>query len=172
MKTFHFSIVLGNANPDSENLEDRLFEAGCDDALVCAYGETVYLEFDREAETALDALNSATLAIKNAGFQIRSYQEGGVVNLSDIARRTQLTRAAVNYYAKGTRGPKGFPKPIYGLDSPTPLYDWAEVAVWLVKHDKLQQEAAEVAVASHQLQLGLLRGGAELSSQEGHSPGH
>ncbi|MEX5538901.1 hypothetical protein ABFV54_27725, partial [Pseudomonas syringae] len=59
MDMYHFTIVIRDARYQLSDLEDRLFEAGCDDALLCSYNDTVYLEFDREAESAEIAIKSA-----------------------------------------------------------------------------------------------------------------
>ena len=39
-------------------IENQFFEAGCDDALLCSFNNTVYLEFCREAECAEKAIKS------------------------------------------------------------------------------------------------------------------
>ena len=49
MSTYHFTVVVRDARSDLADIEDKFFEAGCDDALLCSYNGTVYLEFDREA---------------------------------------------------------------------------------------------------------------------------
>ena len=59
MNTYHFTIVIRDARADMPGLEDSLFNAGCDDALVCSHNQTVYLEFDREADSAATAIRSA-----------------------------------------------------------------------------------------------------------------
>lgn len=46
--------------------EDRLFEAGCNDALVCSTNDNIYLEFMREAETLDFAIHSAIQDIERA----------------------------------------------------------------------------------------------------------
>ena len=56
MNTYHFTVVVRDARSDLADLEDSFFEAGCDDALLCTYNDTVYLEFDREAHDAVTAI--------------------------------------------------------------------------------------------------------------------
>lgn len=34
IKTYQFTLVLKNINEHTDSLEDSLFEAGCDDALI------------------------------------------------------------------------------------------------------------------------------------------
>jgi len=155
MKTeFEFTIVLGSsAAPHMPDLEDSLFEAGCGDALVCAYGRTVYLEFCREATTAKKALNSAIKDILSAGFNVLSIQEGGCASISEMSARAGLTRSALDNYLKGKRGENDFPHPVYGLSTKSPQFQWPEVANWLYKHEKIEKRVVDVAVAAQDFDL-------------------
>jgi transcriptional regulator with XRE-family HTH domain len=69
-----------------------------------------------------------------------------LVNLSDIAARAGLTRAAISQYSKGQRS-ENFPSPVARVTSDTPLWDWATVATWLFRHQKLSREEAVEAEA-------------------------
>lgn len=144
MNTYHFTIVVRDADARAENLEDRLFEAGCDDALICFHNQTVYLEFDRQADTAEQAVASAMANIKQAGFKDLVLQETGVATLAEMAARAGLTRAALSNYANGKRG-EAFPAPMYGVTSGSALYSWPEVANWLYRHGKLMKHQVEIA---------------------------
>lgn len=68
MNIHHFIIILKDANAFDNNLDDRLFIAGCDDALVCRLGNLVYLEFDKEAVDAKTAIADAFNNLNQAGF--------------------------------------------------------------------------------------------------------
>ena len=140
--TYHFTIVIRDA-ADSTNIEDRLYEAGCDDALVCWRDRILYLEFDREAADAKTAVHSAFADIHRAGFHDLILQESGIATLAEIATRAGLTRAALSNYAKGKRG-KAFPLPMYGVTGSTALYSWPEVAAWLYQHGQLAQTQLDV----------------------------
>ena len=142
MNTYRFSILIRDA--DLHDLEDRLYEAGCDDALLCFYNQTPYLEFDREAESAEAAVRSALSNIRAAGFSDLVLQESGVATLSEMAARAGLTRAALSNYALGKRG-SGFPAPMYGVGSGSALYSWPEVAGWLHRHGQLSQAQYDIA---------------------------
>ena len=142
MNTYRFSILIRDA--DLHDLEDRLYEAGCDDALLCFYNQTPYLEFDREAESAEAAARSALSNIRAAGFGNLVLQESGVATLSEMAARAGLTRAALSNYATGKRG-GGFPAPMYGVGSGSALYSWPEVAGWLHRHGQLSQAQYDIA---------------------------
>ena len=85
MNTYHFTIVIRDARTDMPDLEDRLFTAVCDDALVCSHNQTVYLEFDREADSAETAIRSELENIRAAGFNDPVIQEAVVSTLAEVA---------------------------------------------------------------------------------------
>mgnify|MGYP001112674886 FL=1 len=68
MTLFHFSLTLDGVTADTTGLEDALHSAGCDDALICFYGKTVYLEFDRESDNFAHAICSAISDIESANI--------------------------------------------------------------------------------------------------------
>jgi AcrR family transcriptional regulator len=148
MNTYHFTVAVRDARADMDDLEDRLFAAGCDDALVCSHNQAVYLEFDRQAKTAKQAIKTALANIRAAGFTQLVVQESGVSSLAEIAARAGMSRAAFSLYAKNKRGDGNFPPPVYGVSSGSALYSWPEVAAWLYKQGKLPQSQYEVALAS------------------------
>lgn len=67
VSTFSFTVVLEGLSDITEDLENRLFEAGCDDTLLCCTDGVVYLEFDREAGSLAEAIGSAVRNIVAAG---------------------------------------------------------------------------------------------------------
>lgn len=145
MNNYHFTVVIRDARFDMVDLEDRLFEAGCDDALVCSYNNTVYLEFDREAESAAYAIKSALDNIRSAGFKALVVEENGYATLSEMAERAGMSRQALSLYAQNKRGDGQFPTPVYGLSSKAALWFWPEVATWLYQKGKLAQAPYDVA---------------------------
>lgn len=138
MAQYTFTLTLSGVTADTVGLEDALFTAGCDDALVCYYGKSVYLEFDREAssldlaiETAITDIESATIPM-----QVESV-DSMLVGLSDIAELTGLTRQAVALLKDGARGKGNFPAPVQRLSGNSPLWNWARVAEWLKDNNRL-----------------------------------
>lgn len=67
VSTFHFSVILEGLDDISDELANRLFEAGCDDTLLRCCDGVVYLEFDRDAESLAAAIGSAVRDISAAG---------------------------------------------------------------------------------------------------------
>jgi hypothetical protein len=47
MNTYNFTLILSESSQQIDNLEDLLFEAGCDDATLSFSNGITYLEFDR-----------------------------------------------------------------------------------------------------------------------------
>ncbi|WP_019518561.1 helix-turn-helix domain-containing protein [Faucicola boevrei] len=148
MNTYHFTIIVRDATAFDDSLDDLLFEAGCDDALVCRLDNVIYLEFDRIADTAKDAVKSAFANLNQAGFYDLILQEKGVSSLAEMAKRLDVSRATMSHYANNKRGCGNFPKPVAGVLSGSALYDWGEVAEWLYRQGKLSQNDYDVATVS------------------------
>lgn len=66
-QSYAFTLTLAGAAEITETIEDAIFEAGCDDALLWSRGGVVYLNFDREAATFEDAVASARADVARAG---------------------------------------------------------------------------------------------------------
>ena len=148
MKVFHFSLVLSGVGSVTPGLEDSLYEAGCDDALVCFYNQSVYLMFDREAESFKGAIVSAVADVESAscGAKVISVDAGDLVGLSDIAELTGMSRQAIALLKDGKRGAGMFPTPVLRLEGKQPLWKWCQVAQWLSGQGKIAEELAENAL--------------------------
>jgi hypothetical protein len=180
MKTHEFTIVASGLDPEAEDFEDRFYEAGCDDATISHQKGAIILEFAREAPTFAKALISAFADVQKAGAKVERIEPDYLVNLSDIATRSGLSRAAISLYCKGERG-DGFPAPVARVTSESPLWDWVDVSRWMVRHNKLPRDevlhARMVKEANLLAQSGDLKRGqivkqleqraAELDSTEG-----
>ncbi|MFH7765044.1 hypothetical protein [Acinetobacter sp. BSP-28] len=69
IKNFEFTIYIKDLKASHHCVEDRLFEAGCDDALLCSINNDLYLEFVRKAESLDFAIQNALRNIETAGCQ-------------------------------------------------------------------------------------------------------
>ncbi|MFT4926965.1 MAG: hypothetical protein ACI8WB_003065 [Phenylobacterium sp.] len=147
MNAFTFSLVLGGVDINTPELEDKLFEAGCDDGLICFYGHTVYIDFDREANDFKSAIMSAIKAIEQADLNAKvvSVDAGDYVGLSDVSKLTDISKQSIALLKDGKRGPGAFPNPVLRLDGRQPLWRWGEVADWLAANHKIAPELAENA---------------------------
>lgn len=141
--SYQFTLVLANVDDETPYLEDTLFEAGCDDALINYKNGTVYLDFDREAENLEEAVISAIQNVEAAGIgaQIVSVAPEHLVTLSDIAERVSLTKQSISLLASGERGRGGFPKPVLKISNKSPLWRWSSVAEWLYKQGKIKDQS-------------------------------
>ena len=59
MPIHHFTLIVDGSDLQTEPFIDALFEAGCDDATVGRTDGVQYIDFDREAESLGEAINSA-----------------------------------------------------------------------------------------------------------------
>jgi len=80
---FKFSICIIDLSVSNICIDDRIFEAGCDDVLICYIDNNIYLEFIRVAQSLDLAIESALNAIKVAGCQAMRIQ---VKNKSDTVK--------------------------------------------------------------------------------------
>jgi hypothetical protein len=67
---YSFTLQVSGLNTDAENYEDALYAAGCDDALVAVIGDSLFLDFDRDAPSFEEAIQSATMNIEKAGGKV------------------------------------------------------------------------------------------------------
>lgn len=156
---YDFSLLLEGVYEVNRNVEDALFEAGCDDATISVRFGRVFLNFSRSAQSLSAAVVSAICNVRDAriGATVLRVDACDLVTQAEIARRMQRTRQCVSMYISGDRGPGSFPPPIYNIVDGQPLWYWCEVAHWLrqsnlIKEDVLRR-AHEVAVINNLLEL-------------------
>ncbi|MCS2162664.1 DNA-binding protein [Scandinavium sp. H11S7] len=142
MSLFNFTLTLSGVTSDTTALEDRLFTAGCNDALVCFYGTAVYLEFDRDAQSLAQAVLCAVNDIESAGIGARVESvDSTLVGLSDIAELTGLTRQAIALLKDGARGSRQFPGPVQRVKGNSPLWHWRTVVDWLASEGRIPPDS-------------------------------
>lgn len=157
MKTYEFSIIASGLDPHAEDFEARFYDNGCDDALVSFQKGHIIVDFAREADSMAAAVGSAIEAVRAIGATVDRVEPDPLVSLSEIASRAEMTRAAMTQYAKGQRG-KDFPAPVARVTSDSPLWDWATVARWLFKNNKITREMAISAEAVSQANAVIVSG--------------
>jgi predicted DNA-binding transcriptional regulator AlpA len=141
LRSHSFTVIASGPKATPEDLADRFFDAGCDDATVSVQKGVTVLEFDRVARTFVSALLSAVRDVRRAGATVERIEPDPLVSASDIALRTGLGRAAISLYASGARG-SGFPHPVARVTTESPLWDWAEVSSWMHRRKKLALDVA------------------------------
>ncbi len=144
MMTYEFTLVLAGLDELTAELEDRLFEAGCDDAILGIRDQTAYLDFDRESGSATEAVLTAIEDAEGAaeGLEVRRVEPDDLVSAAEIGSRTGRSRESIRLLVTGQRGPGGFPRPVSGLKRRSRLWRWSEVADWLSTHGLADNTAA------------------------------
>lgn len=147
MNTYEFTLVLKGPQRIDEDIANKLFESGCDDALPGGRYGVDTIEFDREANSFREAVMSAKLGVEHADERLRvcRVEPSNLVTMAEIGRRSERSRANIRQMVIGERGPGGFPRPISGVLSKSPLWSWVQVAEWLAKLDVIKEEAVEQA---------------------------
>jgi hypothetical protein len=133
-----FTLVLAGVHSETAELEDLLFAAQCDDALIHFRNSTVYLDFSREAPTLEGAVISAIQSIESGvpGATVVSVLPDDFVSEAEIARRLHKGRQTISLWVRGERRKSNepFPGPISNLSDKSPLWSWYEVAQWLLQN--------------------------------------
>jgi len=70
MRIYEFTIRVEGIDPDAADLEDRFYEAGCDDATISVYDGNINIEFYRESNSLAAAIKSALKNVLSAGVTI------------------------------------------------------------------------------------------------------
>ncbi len=176
MNTYTFTLVLSGIGCDDVNEEtaEALYEAGCDDALFGMSRGVVTLDFDREGESASDAIRSAVRDVHATGIGVSvvRVEPDDFVTLSDIAKRTHRSRQSISQLTHGLRGDATFPLPVTGIHQRSPMWRWAEVAPWLRDYDRdipiddvALEQASEIARINAALGLRQLAGSNRAASR-------
>jgi hypothetical protein len=135
MRTFNFTLILEGPALEHEDL-DRLYEAGCDDAIFGVRDQLQYAEFDRSAPTLATALVNAILDIETTVSTLRvvRVEPDDLVTGATIAERSGRSRQNIRQLATGERGPGDFPAPVSWLDGRSRVWQWSQVAEWFKSH--------------------------------------
>jgi hypothetical protein len=136
MSSHDFAFIVSGIDPHAEDFADRFFEAGCDDATLILTRGLVAVCFSREEADYLHAVVSAYRDVLKAGATVERFEPDFLVSQSEIAKRANLTKAAVSLYVSGERG-ADFPRPHARVTSSSPLWDWVEVSSWLHHHGQV-----------------------------------
>ena len=140
MTTFEFSIIASGLDRKADDFERRFYDAGCDDATISFQKGHIIVDFAREADSIDDAISTAIEAVISTGASIIRVEPDPLVNLSEIAARSGMTRQAIALYSSGQRG-RDFPAPIARITADNPLWDWPSVASWLFKTNRIPEGA-------------------------------
>lgn len=150
MTVWNFQLRLNREPAEAEF--DELFDAGLSDAGF----EGSLVDVDREADTLLDAVTSATEQIRTVpGLRAVGVETQDAVTLADAAQRLgRRTAESLRLLAEGKRGPGGFPRPIVDTGK-VRVYSWAEITSWLREAlgEDVPPVERELMLADHALRL-------------------
>jgi len=158
-REYDFALIVGGVGELTGEVEDALYEAGCDDATVSMQYGLLYIEFSRTATSLQEAILSAIRQVHAAGIGAVVYRvdDCNLVTAADIARRIDRSRQLVHQYMTGQRGPGGFPPPECHITDGKPLWAWCAVSFWLAQNDLLRPEeswdAEVIAAINNELEM-------------------
>lgn len=149
--TTDYEFTLKFAIPETiepEQLEERLFEAGCDDAIL-GWGQAgrLVLNFTREASSAEAALVSALKDVRKAIPEARLVEAGpDLVGISDIARLLDFSRQNMRKLVQTHLA--SFPLPLH--EGKSAIWHLADVLEWFIqrKYRPVKDSLVQVAKAS------------------------
>ena len=138
-----FTLVLSGQTELSPRLQDAIYRAGCDDALLGERDGTLFLDFDRSAPSFRAAVLSAIADVQSAsaGVAVARVEPDDLVTAAEIARRTGRSRESIRQLATGARGPGRFPAPIANLTARSPIWRWTAVQEWFKSHVSSEDSA-------------------------------
>jgi hypothetical protein len=70
MSTYEFTLILQGSPELTEEVADRLFDAGCDDGSPGTCDGVFSIDFHREGRNLEAAIGSAIADVKTAGFDV------------------------------------------------------------------------------------------------------
>ena len=137
-----FALLLSGVPGINEEVADALYEAGCDDALLSLQRGAYILDFCRAAPSLKEAIISAIRDLQGnrLGIDVIRVNTCEYVNQAEIAEKIGVTRATINLYVAGKRGPGGFPPPVCHITDGHPSWAWCEVASWLERNQLLDHQ--------------------------------
>ncbi|EPR7491325.1 hypothetical protein ACU8KK_003553 [Vibrio alginolyticus] len=161
MSIYEFTLNIGNINITNDNdlldVSRKLYEGACADAAVMSVDEMLYIEFEREAETFVQAVTQAIKDVESVeGYVLQVISiEGDLVSLGEAAEFTGVKKSTLAKYKKGTFGGGGFPVPVRKASKKDPLWRLSDIVDWLYQKSKVTSELVERArmmdVINHQL---------------------
>ena len=147
MKSYNFILVLSGIYSPTDDFEEGLFEAGCDDGTLSFRNRVAYIEFDREAASFKDAVISAIKQVESVDepVTVERVEPDDFVTASEIARRINRTHEYVRRLIEGGRGAGNFPVPLSGITTKSLMWSWVKIARWLLNHSMVDEEEFQIA---------------------------
>jgi len=157
---FTLRFALGKRDADPNLFVDKLFEEGCDDALV-GLGRRghIALDFTREAPTADEAILSALADVQRAIPEAKLVEATpDLVGLTDIANLLGFSRQYMRKLAV-TKG-AGFPLPVH--EGKPAIWHLSTVLSWFADSKTREFDATLMEVSRVNMQCNLVKEAAGL----------
>ena len=164
---FELSFSLPAEFRDDEEIANRLYQAGCDDALIGhgVYGQ-VALDVTREADSAFEAISSVIVQVSK-GIPGAKLIEAGpdLVGVSDLAGLLGTTRQNLKRYLVDKKRSQD---PMSKLIIPAhngsvPLWHLAKIGRWVNRNTRFELEPATLETAESCMMLNAMRVNKELA---------
>ncbi len=66
--TYSFTLLISRPDVDEESAANRLYASGCGDGLFSVSSGRYSIDFDREADSLVEAVDTATRDVESAGI--------------------------------------------------------------------------------------------------------
>ncbi len=70
MTKYEFALIVKSVRELTEEIADKLYEAGCDDGTPGICNGVFSIDFHRQADSLETALRSAIAQVKSAGYEV------------------------------------------------------------------------------------------------------
>jgi hypothetical protein len=152
--TLKFNLEYSLADPD--DLIERLYAGGCDDALIgVGNKEYVALNFIREASSAYEAISSAINDVKKAVPGVTLIEAApDLVGLTDAAKILGYTQQHMRNLTLESKS--RFPIPVYeGTHS---IWHLAEILIWFRENQTHSIDDTLLDIAQTNMNINIARG--------------
>jgi len=132
VQEFSFGLVVSGVDFADDEVVNRFYGAGIDDASFGVRSGCSIAHFDREASTYFEAFQSAIRDLEGAvaGAKVSGIQSDDLLSPSGVADVSGRTRQNIHQHIQGARG-EGFPTPIAWADGDRPLWLRSDVRSWM-----------------------------------------
>lgn len=157
MREYEFTLKfeLPDHNTDPEIFIDKLYESGCDDALI-GIGKKGYLalEFTRESSSAYEAMSSAIKDVRKVIPQANIVEASpDFVGVTDVANLLGCTRQNIQKLI--SKGNSQCPPAVYG--GAQSIWHLAELLTWLAKYKEYSIKESLIETARTTMNLNLAK---------------
>lgn len=157
--SYEFTLVLSGlsaAENADEVAAESIYAAGID-CLVSSNETTLTVDYLLDEGNSLsEVILSAVRELESKTcYTVKSVDNGQYVSLAEAAELAGITRQTMSKYNKGSRGRGMFPSPCFRTLTKNSLWDWVEVAEWLVNNQLADPQLLEDAKAVSDINLAL-----------------